>query len=349
MTPIEACTVLLLHLNETAGPFMDSSPRRVAFRAFGAAGSTASAKFGLRAYEASATAATAAGLISDAAPAQPATGIVPITLSAYVRMPARTAFTGAILHMGNSPGVGLGLRIQPGGNLRLFRTRSDTNGDFSLISASAIPLGEWCHVAACVGFDGVSRLFINGVLDANTATSDGPQSSGSEYAAIIGNNHSGSGNAFSGAIDEVRYLHGYAAYHESFTPEAAPFADCPPVTSGNWLPGARRIVGRERPGLTPRLISASGPVVDMVYGGAHMIPGTVRKKDTPANAPLRRRVRLFRERDGQLVRETWSSAVDGSYLFKNIDGAYRYTVVAYDHEHNFRAVIGDNISPEPMP
>ena len=75
--------------------------------------------------------------------------------------------------------------------------------------------------------------------------------------------------------------------------------------------------------------------------------GTVKIDGTPDYA-VYRRVRLFREIDGLLIREQWSDRVTGAYSFDHIDQNYKYTVVAYDYEHNFRAVIADNITPDAM-
>ena len=67
---------------------------------------------------------------------------------------------------------------------------------------------------------------------------------------------------------------------------------------------------------------------DYIHGGKGFIAGTVEEKATP-NIPLRRRVRLHRDVDGMMVRETWSDAVTGAYTFTDINPAYTYTVVAY--------------------
>lgn len=78
--------------------------------------------------------------------------------------------------------------------------------------------------------------------------------------------------------------------------------------------------------------------------GVGYIRNTVKKKSDPVNLPLRRRVRLFTEFDGRLIAETWSDAVTGEYEFLYLDPAARYTVISYDHEHNFRAAIADNLT-----
>ncbi len=83
------------------------------------------------------------------------------------------------------------------------------------------------------------------------------------------------------------------------------------------------------------------------FGGHGFITGTVKEKGQP-DQPLQRRVQLISENTRVLVGETWSDAA-GNYRFEFIDPAQRYTVVSYDHQHLYRAVIADNLKPEPMP
>lgn len=83
---------------------------------------------------------------------------------------------------------------------------------------------------------------------------------------------------------------------------------------------------------------------NIYYGGNGRIQGSVSRI---GSVPLLRRVRLFRDRDGVCVGETWSDSA-GAYEFVWIDPAERYSVIAYDHEHNYRAVIADNLTPELM-
>lgn len=80
---------------------------------------------------------------------------------------------------------------------------------------------------------------------------------------------------------------------------------------------------------------------------AGRITGTVKRKGDPANVPLVRRVRLYCERDGALMRETWSDSY-GSYSFEGIDETEKYTVIAWDYQHLYRAVVADNLTPELM-
>lgn len=87
---------------------------------------------------------------------------------------------------------------------------------------------------------------------------------------------------------------------------------------------------------------------DYIHGGAGFITGTVEEKATP-NVPLRRKVRLHRDVDGMLVRETWSHATTGAYTFTDINPAYTYHAIAFDYARNYRAVIADNLTPEVAP
>ncbi|MDH1472949.1 hypothetical protein N5F13_00440 [Comamonas thiooxydans] len=89
------------------------------------------------------------------------------------------------------------------------------------------------------------------------------------------------------------------------------------------------------------LIPAPGRLLDAEFGGFYRIHGTVARKGSPANVPLKRRVRLHRSRDGMLVRETWSKA-DGSYEFTEISGRYEYDVIAWDHELQDYSTIANN-------
>lgn len=84
------------------------------------------------------------------------------------------------------------------------------------------------------------------------------------------------------------------------------------------------------------------------YAGDHHITGTVKEKNLPEDRPVSRRVLLFDERTHAVVRETWSDAATGVYRFERISPVPRYLVIAYDHKHNFRAVVADNLRAEPM-
>lgn len=84
------------------------------------------------------------------------------------------------------------------------------------------------------------------------------------------------------------------------------------------------------------------------FGGPGRIASTVEVKATPANTLVRRRVRLFDERSGRLVRETWSDATTGAYAFEGL-ALRKYTVISHDHTGAHRAVIADGLMPEVAP
>lgn len=86
--------------------------------------------------------------------------------------------------------------------------------------------------------------------------------------------------------------------------------------------------------------------LDLEFGGRGVFYGKV--SDDKGKKPLQRRVRLYRSRDGYLVRETWSAA-DGTYRFTEINERYEYDIEAWDHERNFFAVVANNQLPEVSP
>jgi len=83
------------------------------------------------------------------------------------------------------------------------------------------------------------------------------------------------------------------------------------------------------------------------FGGNGQITGTVKEKGQP-DQPLVRQVLLYNENTHTLVASTWSQA-DGTYRFERIDPQQRYTVISTDYRQMYRAVIADNLRPEPMP
>ena len=82
--------------------------------------------------------------------------------------------------------------------------------------------------------------------------------------------------------------------------------------------------------------------------GRGRINSTVKVDGSP-DYPVHRKVRLFRDRDGVCVGETWSDATTGAYSFDYVDEHEKYTVIAYDYEFNFRAVVADNLTPDLIP
>ena len=100
----------------------------------------------------------------------------------------------------------------------------------------------------------------------------------------------------------------------------------------------------------PTAMSVPGPFyrsVDLQDGGTGCVSGTVMVDSTP-DYPVWRRLRLFCERDGRLVREVWSDPGTGAYTFDSISLALTYTVVAYDHTGYFNGEIRTGVRADPM-
>lgn len=87
---------------------------------------------------------------------------------------------------------------------------------------------------------------------------------------------------------------------------------------------------------------------DFVHGGPGRIYGNVFKKGTPADFPAVARVRLQRDVDSLAIRETWSNSA-GAYEFTDLSLDYKYSATARDHNHDYRAVTADNLTPEVSP
>jgi hypothetical protein len=129
-----------------------------------------------------------------------------------------------------------------------------------------------------------------------------------------------------------------------------------PEAVASGVPRARHLSGVGR--LDSSIVEAQGPGsavghylgLQLAYrnayqGGNGRIAGSVGIKGSP-NTPVRRRVRLFDEKSGLLVREVFSDLVTGAYEFMYVSMEHKYTVVTYDYDNNYRAVLADNISAE---
>lgn len=97
----------------------------------------------------------------------------------------------------------------------------------------------------------------------------------------------------------------------------------------------------------PTILNLPG-MVDLENSGDGVISGTVKIDGDPLDTPVRRQVILLREPGAFAIRETWSDLVTGAYEFSGINRRYKYTVLAYDNTHSYRAVLADNVTPDLM-
>lgn len=219
------------------------------------------------------------------------------------------------------------------------------------------PLNQWYHLAFVRAGNQIN-VYINGALVASSSLPPGlniPAGAGRFALGSAGDYYNAGGEYgtnWIGYADDVRFIIGDPVYTAPFTPPGAPFSGDQTYQFAK-LPVAT--------GRTAAVVAASVPVPpfhlalsraalarDIEFSGPGRITGTVEEKATP-NHPLRRRVRLFRDTDGLLVRETWSDSVTGAYEFTGINPAYAYTAIAYDYAHAHRAVAADNLTPEVLP
>ena len=82
------------------------------------------------------------------------------------------------------------------------------------------------------------------------------------------------------------------------------------------------------------------------------VTGTVRERPvgggTGSEVPVRRRVRLYDERSGNCLGETWSDIMTGVYRFEYVDVERIYTVLSYDHNGVFSAEVASGVIPREM-
>lgn len=76
-----------------------------------------------------------------------------------------------------------------------------------------------------------------------------------------------------------------------------------------------------------------------IYGGTGVISGTVKIGTTAA----KRRVRLYENSTGILVREIWAN-IDGTYSFTGLNKGYIYAVTTTDIGNVYNDVIYSNIT-----
>ena len=106
-------------------------------------------------------------------------------------------------------------------------------------------------------------------------------------------------------------------------------------------------------GALQKMAFAPGILIRDIYrGGAGFVAGTVKERPKGApegsEVPVWRRVRLYDERQGACIAETWSNATTGAYRFDCIDMGRIYTVLSYDHNGQFVAVAANGLVPERM-
>lgn len=258
-----------------------------------------------------------------------------------------------------------------GGSCRVF-TNVGGSAAIRITSSQPSSTGVWEHWAL-VKSGGTSTLYMNGVEVGAAYNMPVPNYQSSTTLALGFQHFNGITNDyFKGYLDDVRIVKSVAVYTAPFTPPNAPLEVVPGATV-NTLQAGDYTIGRGSASFNARPIAQrmtvdlrdrapfGMPVTPSETQGAYSelrpwqfkgrgrIAGTVKEKASPSDKPVRRRVRLYREPDGRLVRTVWSDPVTGAYEFYGIPMDARYTVVSHDYKGVYRAVLADNLAPELIP
>lgn len=345
MTPLEASTRLLMHFDEASpASWVDSSGRRSRFNLLGGGANLVadgSSRFGSRCYSNVGSSGSYDGVRIPARTLPMPRYGVPYSLQCWVYMTANQPSTRVVVSIYSSPinDYVLDLRVDSSG--RVLHVASGT----ILTTTSTLPLNQWNLIEATRDFAGTTRVFINGVVGVTGTTPSGFSADYNEADGAIGSSVSSSGSHFMGKIDELIYVHNYAlnsADYSASLPSAA-YGDVAFPSSGAAA-GLLVRPGTSFAGVSPRSFASPVSLTDLRFGGRGTIADSVLENGTP-DTPLRRKVWLMRDRDAQIIRETWSDAATGNYSFTNIDETQRYSVLSFDHLRNYRAVIADNLTP----
>jgi hypothetical protein len=253
-----------------------------------------------------------------------------------------------IISKGGGGGQSYMFGLDGSNNLFFYHTSGgNSSTELQISAATSIIDGQWYHVA-CSRSSGTVRLFLDGVLIGTPLSM--PSTYVSTAAQMVGGyGVSGFPYPFKGSINDAWVVVGEAYRTANFTPETAYLPD--PVLNvfarrRNYRPVPSLAV---RPAGNVKRLNKDRPrSFDVYHYGHFQVPGTVKAEGSP-DIPLHRKVVLLREPSMLPLAATWSDPVSGAYVFNNITNAYRYTVVAFDYEHNYRAVIADNLTAEAMP
>jgi hypothetical protein len=215
--------------------------------------------------------------------------------------------------------------------------------------SKAVTANVWTHIA-WVRKNSVLTVYVNGVGSTPVTFSNDLSNSASVTVGSVA--ALASSEFYNGYINDLRFDRHFARYTANFTPPSAALMGVTtgitlPVVKGSRVDSGVAAIAADTPDAGPSLVGGSAAALDMFDGGTGQIVGTVAEKHLPTNTPLARRVTLIDESTRRTIREVWSSPA-GGYTFSSIDAARKYTVLAYDHENDYRAVVADNLTPTPQ-
>ncbi len=212
-------------------------------------------------------------------------------------------------------------------------------------SLAPMPLGQWVHLAG-VRQGSSARLYLNGGLQQTVSVGGALLNANSPFTIGRFGNF-GDGRFLAGSLEDICVSAGVARYTSDFVPQGIMPQNLEPSPIKAWQARPALMLGESISGSTVSSLGSRSVFADLQDGGLGRIYGTVSRKQTPANVPLRRRVRLFEQRSGRFIRETWSQ-IDGAYEFTQIKVGPEYCVIAFDHERQDFATVADGQLAEAM-
>lgn len=333
----------LLHMDGTTGgtTFLDSSPNGNAVTTSSGISIGATTKFGSGSASFPSSSSAGGLLISNATPLNSDD----FRMEFWVYPTAlQSSGSGMILVYVASR---MELRITTGGFLSLFLRDISSGANTTVTSATLLPLNTWTFVSLARTSGSTTVDQGGSLVITNNQTS--PFAAAVAVLEIGGS----SGAAFSrmiGFLDEFQ-MQRDVSRRTAAVPTTAFSARLGVSSARVTTPVHKSKVYADyqtSQSVAARLLRGGRRWRDIDNDGRGYISGTTKNDGTPTDFPVRRRVRLMRDKDGIPIRETWSDAVTGAYLFTEIDERFTYTVTSYDHTENFRAVIADRITPELM-
>lgn len=128
---------------------------------------------------------------------------------------------------------GFSLSIDQGTGCPLFGITNSTPTTFKAQSATALPAGQWVHLAGVKSGSNIT-LYVNGTSAATAAVS-GSNYSTTDPINIFGTSDGDTRFKFNGYLDDVRITKGVARYTANFTPPTEAFPNSATVyaLSGN--------------------------------------------------------------------------------------------------------------------
>lgn len=214
-------------------------------------------------------------------------------------------------------------------------------------SGGPVALNTWQDFQVSV-FNGTALILKNGLIIASRTGLDMP-SGGTPNIVRLGGDQSGFPSVdvpLYGYLSQLRIMCKSGRNDSAYVPDSGPFEEGFSLNYARSAP-AFPLVQPARPAWKAVRQSPPGFLLDVEHGGRGRIVGTTQADGDP-DYPVSRRVRLLRQRDGALARETWSDA-DGNYAFDRIRHDIPYVLMSHDHTGLFNAVISDGVIPELIP